>query len=158
MTCATTSPLSTCTFVHLVRQVRSTTRRGCSTAGSRAPDSPISAEVVDAHIAPNDVTSPLQRAQETAAPNAVMHDLEIVDVESEIYLEGLAFDRGKSSLTKPPRPSLGEPSEAIAPLILEEARRAVLASLLFEEDELLSITYSEPAAELLAGAAKGAGA
>lgn len=39
-----------------------------------------------------------------------------------------------------------------------ECTLASMTSLLFEEDELLSITYSEPAAELLAGASKGAGA
>jgi broad specificity phosphatase PhoE len=39
-----------------------------------------------------------------------------------------------------------------------ECTLASLTSLLFEEDELQSVTYSEPAVKLLAGAAKGAGA
>jgi broad specificity phosphatase PhoE len=39
-----------------------------------------------------------------------------------------------------------------------ECTLASLTSLLFEEDQLQSITYSEPAVELLAGATKGAGA
>jgi broad specificity phosphatase PhoE len=39
-----------------------------------------------------------------------------------------------------------------------ECTLASLTSLLFEEGELQSITYSEPAADLLVGAAKGAGA
>jgi broad specificity phosphatase PhoE len=214
-------PEPTRTVVHLVRHGEVDNPRGV--LYGRMPGYRLSelgrkmAEVVAAHLEPNDIThvvaSPLERAQQTAAPIAATHGLEIVVdervIESENYFEGLTFGRGEGSLANPRhwprllnpfRPSWGEPYEEIALRMIEaieDARRAAhgheavivshqlpvwtvrnkltgvrlwhdprkrectlasLTSLLFEEDELLSVTYSEPAVKLLAGAAKGAGA
>lgn len=224
MTTGTTPPEPpepTRTVVHLVRHGEVDNPKGV--LYGRMPGYQLSelgrtmAGVVAAHLEVHDVThvvaSPLERAQETAAPIAARHGLEIVVdervIESENYFEGLTFGHGEGSLANPRhwprllnpfRPSWGEPYEAIAQRMIEaieDARRAAegheavivshqlpvwtvrnkltgvrlwhdprkrectlasLTSLLFEEDELQSVTYSEPAAQLLAGAAKGAGA
>jgi broad specificity phosphatase PhoE len=221
MTSGTTLPAPTRTVVHLVRHGEVDNPEGV--LYGRMPGYRLSAlgrrmaEAVAAHLAVNDVThvvaSPLERAQETAAPIAEAHAVEIVVdervIESENYFEGMAVGRGEGSLANPRhwprllnpfRPSWGEPYEAVAERMIEaieDARRAAegheavivshqlpvwtvrnklsgvrlwhdprkrectlasLTTLLFEEDELQSITYSEPAADLLAGAAKGAGA
>ena len=221
MTSGTTLPAPTRTVVHLVRHGEVDNPTGV--LYGRMPGFRLSAlgrrmaEAVAAHLAPNDIThivsSPLERAQETATPIAEAHSLEIVVdervIESENYFEGMAIGRGEGSLANPRhwprllnpfRPSWGEPYEAVAERMIEaieDARRAAegheavivshqlpvwtarnklararlwhdprkrectlasLTSLLFEEGELQSITYSEPAADLLVGAAKGAGA
>ena len=221
MTSGTTPTPPTRTVVHLVRHGEVHNPEGVlygRMAGYRLSElGRRMAELVAVHLETNDVThvvaSPLERAQETAAPIAAAHGLEIVVdervIESENYFEGLTFGRGEGSLAHPRhwprlvnpfRPSWGEPYEAIAQRMIEaiedaraaalgheavivshqlpvwtvrnklvgarlwhdprkrECTLASLTSLLFEEDELQSITYSEPAVELLAGAAKGAGA
>jgi len=163
------------------------------------------ARLVTAHLEANDIThvvaSPLERAQETAAPIAADHDVAIVTdarvIESENQFEG---PRNWHLFTNVTKPSWGEPYEDIATRMLAavmdardaargheavivshqlpvwtvrnklEGRRlwhdprkrectlASLTSLTFEGDELASITYSEPAAELLARASKSVGA
>ena len=173
------------------------------------------ARLVAAHLETNDIThvvaSPLDRAQETAAPIAVGHEVEITTdvrvIESENQFEGRSV--GLSDLLHPrnwrlfadiTKPSWGEPYEDIAVRMLAaiadaraaargheavvvshqlpvwtvrnrlEGRRlwhdprkrectlASLTSLTYRGDELASITYSEPAAELLARASKSVGA
>jgi broad specificity phosphatase PhoE len=221
MTSSPTPPPPTRTVVHLVRHGEVHNPTGV--LYGRMPGYRLSdlgrrmAELVAAHLAANDIThvvsSPLERAKETAAPIASAHRVEIVVdervIESENYFEGLRIGVGDGSLRNPRhwtrlvnpfKPSWGEPYESVAQRMMDaidDARRAArgheavivshqlpvwtvrnklagvrlwhdprkrectlasLTSLLFEEDELLSITYSEPAAELLAGAAKGAGA
>jgi broad specificity phosphatase PhoE len=159
------------------------------------------------------VASPLERAQETAAPIAAAHDLPVeVDdrlIEAGNYFEGKTFGVGDGALSKPsvwPKllnpftPSWGEPYEEIAARMLGaigDARAAAhghesvlvshqlpvwtvrnklegkrlwhdprkrqcalasLTSLTYTGDDLTSITYTEPAAELLDRAAKKAGA
>ncbi len=173
------------------------------------------AAVVATHLKANDIThliaSPLERAQETAAPIAAAMKLTVeIDprvIESANYFEGqqvskkdLLHPRNWHKFTDITKPSWGEPYEEIAQRMLaaiEDARRAAygheavivshqlpvwtarnklagarlwhdprkrecalasLTSLLFEEDELVSITYSEPAAELAARASKSVGA
>lgn len=93
------------------------------------------AEVVAAHLSDHDVThvvsSPLERAQETAAPIAAVHGLPVaVDdraIEADNWFEGKTFGAGDGALTKPsvwPRlvnpfkPSWGEPYEEIAARML----------------------------------------
>ena len=175
------------------------------------------AETIGAHLADHDVTavvaSPLDRAQETAAPIALAHGLSITTdhrvIEADNYFEGKTFGVGDGSLryprhwlklVNPFKPSWGEPYEEIAQRMLAavaDARQsargheavivshqlpvwttrsrleghrlwhdprqrqcslASLTSLTFVGDELESITYSEPAAALLPGARKTAGA
>jgi broad specificity phosphatase PhoE len=173
------------------------------------------ARLVAAHLGTHDVThvvaSPLERAQETAAPIAASHDVPITTdarvIESENQFEGHRV--GRKDLLQPrywhlfrnvTTPSWGEPYEQIATRMLAavadardaargheavvvshqlpvwtvrnklEGRRlwhdprkrectlASLTSLTYRGDELDSITYSEPAAELLARASKSVGA
>ncbi|WP_020145039.1 histidine phosphatase family protein [Terracoccus sp. 273MFTsu3.1] len=173
------------------------------------------ARLVAAHLEANDITyvvaSPLERAQETAAPIAADHGVEIATdvrvIESENQFEGRSV--GLTDLLHPrnwhlfrdvTKPSWGEPYEDIATRMLAavadardaargheavvvshqlpvwtarnklEGRRlwhdprkrectlASLTSLTYRGDELASITYSEPAAELLARASKSVGA
>jgi broad specificity phosphatase PhoE len=175
------------------------------------------ADLVARFLADHDVVrvvaSPLERAQETAAPIAATHDLPIGSddrlVEAGNYFEGKTFGVGDGALSKPsvwPKlvnpftPSWGEPYEAIAARMLgaiadaraaaygheavlvshqlpvwtvrnklegkrlwhdprkRECALASLTSLTYAGDELTSITYTEPAAELLGRAAKKAGA
>lgn len=159
------------------------------------------------------ISSPLERAQETAAPVAEMHGLTVsIDervIEAENDFEGLPVAGGKGLLKHPAllrklwnpfRPSWGEPyvqmvarmqaaiDDARAAAVGHEAvivshqapiwtmrcalegRRFVhdprkrectlasLTSLTYLGDELLSISYSEPAASLLPQAQSGAGA
>jgi broad specificity phosphatase PhoE len=169
------------------------------------------------HLADHDVThvvsSPLERAQETAAPVAEMHGLTVrLDeraIEARNDVEGLAVAGGQGLLKHPMllrklwnpfRPSWGEPyvemvtrmqaaiddaraaaagHEAVlvshqAPIwtirCALEGRRFVhdprkrqctlasLTSLTYVGEELLSVSYSEPAASLLPQAQSGAGA
>lgn len=173
------------------------------------------ARLVAAHLETNDIThvvaSPLERAQETAAPIAADHGVEITTdvrvIESENRLEGRAV--GMKDLLHPrnwhlfsnvTKPSWGEPYEQVAVRMLAaiaDARRAArgheavivshqlpvwtarnklegrrlwhdprkrectlasLTSLTYRGDELVSITYSEPAARLLARASRSVGA
>jgi broad specificity phosphatase PhoE len=84
------------------------------------------AEVVAKHLADRDITyvvsSPLERALETAAPIAAAHHLEIAKdarlIEAENHFQGLKFGVGDGSLRhprhwpkliNPTRPSWGEP-------------------------------------------------
>lgn len=149
-------------------------------------------------------SSPLQRAQETAAPVAEKLGLEIVTegrvIEAENVFEGLTFGVGAGSLAHPRhwkylrnpfRPSWGEPYDeqvvrmrAAMDDVAEEAvgheavivshqlpiwvtrlavegrrlwhdprkRECSLASLTtftYEDDAIVSVAYSEPAADLL---------
>jgi broad specificity phosphatase PhoE len=175
------------------------------------------AETVGAHLADHDVTrvvaSPLDRAQETAAPIASAHGLAITGddrvIEASNYFEGKTFGVGDGSLRYPkywPKlinpftPSWGEPYAEIAHRMLaaiadaraaargheavivshqlpvwtarskledrhlwhdprkRECALASLTTLTFQGAELESIAYSEPAAALLPGAHKSAGA
>jgi len=169
------------------------------------------------HLADHDlvhlVSSPLERARETAAPVADAHGLAVhVDdrlVEADNVFEGLPVAGGKGLLRHPRlwpkmlnpfRPSWGEPYDEIVtrmrdaivdaraaargheavvvshqapiwmirlategrPLIHNPAHRecslASLTSFTFLGDDLLSLSYSEPAAALLPQAQPGAGA
>ncbi|GAB3590313.1 histidine phosphatase family protein [Angustibacter peucedani] len=175
------------------------------------------ADLVAAHLADHDVTtvisSPLERAQETAAPIAAAHGLVVpLDVrliEAGNHFEGMTFGVGDGSLKHPGhwpklvnpfRPSWGEPYEQIAARMIAvvdrargeargheavlvshqspvwiarlalEGRRlwhdprkrqcslASLTSLTYDDDRLVSIDFSEPAASLLPGASQVAGA
>jgi broad specificity phosphatase PhoE len=175
------------------------------------------AEMVGKHLADHDVTlvvaSPLERAQETAAPIAEPHglpvELDVRLIEAGNYFEGKTFGVGDGSLRHPRhwpkminpfRPSWGEPYEQIAARIIaavdtarEKARGheavlvshqspvwvarlklehrrlwhdprkrecslASLTSLTYDDDRLVSIELVEPAASLLPGANKVAGA
>jgi len=209
------------TVVHLMRHGEVDNPTGV--LYGRLPDFHLSdlgremAELVSAHLVDHDLTvvvaSPLDRAQETAAPIASVHGLSIVTdervIEADNYFEGKTFGVGDGSLRYPKhwlklvnpfRPSWGEPYREIADRMLEaisdarglarghealivshqlpvwtvrsklqgqrmwhdprsrECSLASLTSLTFADDELESITYSEPAATLLPGARKTAGA
>jgi broad specificity phosphatase PhoE len=159
------------------------------------------------------VASPLERAQETAAPIAAALGLPVETddrlIEAGNYFEGKTFGVGDGALSKPsvwPRllnpftPSWGEPYQQIAARMLgaiadaradafgheavlvshqlpvwtvrnklegkrlwhdprkRECALASLTSLTYTGNDLSSITYTEPAAGLLARAAKKAGA
>jgi broad specificity phosphatase PhoE len=175
------------------------------------------ADLVATHLKDHDVTtvvsSPLERAQETAAPIAAAHDvsvrLDVRLIEAGNHFEGLTFGIGDGSLRHPShwpkmvnpfRPSWGEPYEQIAArmvaavelareqaagheavlvshqspvwiarLKLENRRLwhdprkrqcslASLTSLAYDDDRLVAIDFSEPAASLLPGASKVVGA
>ncbi|WP_460446696.1 histidine phosphatase family protein [Angustibacter aerolatus] len=175
------------------------------------------ADVVAGSLRDRDVThvvaSPLERAQETAAPIAAAHGLPIATdvrlIEAGNWFEGKTFGVGDGSLRHPAiwpklvnpfKPSWGEPFVRIASRMaaaVADARRAAtghevvlvshqspvwiarrhfegrhlwhdprkrecslasLTSLTFDGDTLLSIEFSEPAASLLPGANKVAGA
>lgn len=157
--------------------------------------------------------SPLQRAQETAAPIAAALDLDIRTdeglIEAENAFEGMTFGVGDGSLRHPRhwpllinpfRPSWGEPyTEQVARMVAvverarDEARGheavlvshqlpvwitrralenrrlwhdprrrqcslASLTSITYDDDRLVGIGYTEPAADLLPGASAVAGA
>lgn len=159
------------------------------------------------------VASPLERAQQTAAPIAQVFDLKVHTderiIEAGNHFEGLTFGVGDGSLKRPThwrhlynpfRPSWGEPYvEQVARMsaAIDDARVAAagreailvshqlpvwitrlaltgrklwhdprrrecsLASITSFEylgDELVNVRYSEPAADLLPGANKVAGA
>jgi broad specificity phosphatase PhoE len=173
------------------------------------------ARLVAVHLAANDIThvvaSPLERAQETAAPIAAGHGVEIATdarvIESENQFEGrsvslkdLLHPRNWHLFRDITKPSWGEPYEDIATRMLaaitdardaargheavvvshqlpvwtvrnklagrrlwhdprkRECTLASLTSLTYRGDELASITYSEPAFELLARASRSVGA
>jgi broad specificity phosphatase PhoE len=159
------------------------------------------------------IASPLERAQETAAPIAAAFGLEVRTdprlIEAENHFQGMTFGVGDGSLRHPEhwphlrnpfRPSWGEAYQVQADRVLAavadardlarghevvlvshqlpvwvtrlalENRRlwhdprrrqcslASLTSLHYEDDRLVSIGYSEPAAALLPGAATVPGA
>ena len=219
MTATPTPPVPTRTVVHLMRHGEVHNPTGVLYGrldGYHLSDlGRERAELVTRHFETNDivlvVASPLDRAQQTAAPIAASHGLTVQTdprvVESENYFEGrqvttkdLLHPSHWHKLTNPLRPSWGEPYEAIAARMLAaiaDARRAAeghevvlvshqlpiwtvrsklagkrlwhdprkrectlasLTSLAYADDELESITYSEPAAALLARASKGVGA
>ncbi len=175
------------------------------------------ADMVAASLQDNDIAlviaSPLERAQETAAPIAAAHDLPVhTDVrliEAGNTFEGRKFGVGDGSLRHPTlwpklvnpfKPSWGEPYAQIAARMLEvvdiarreaagreavlvshqspvwiarlalEHRRlwhdprkrqcslASLTSLTYDDERLLAVTFSEPAASLLPGASRVVGA
>lgn len=166
------------------------------------------AERVAAHLADRDITevvaSPLERAQETAAPIAAAHGLTLRTdprlVEAANVFQGRTFGVGDGALRRPGnwrhlrnpfRPSWGEPYTEQARRMREaldaardaargheavlvshqlpvwvlrchvEHRRlwhdprsrectlASLTSFTYEGDEIVAVTYSEPAADLL---------
>jgi broad specificity phosphatase PhoE len=182
-----------------------------SDLGRRMAD--LAAEHLGDHDVVHVVSSPLERARETAAPVAEAHGLEVhVDervVEAGNAFQGLQVAGGKGFLRHPRmipkmlnpfRPSWGEPyvelvermrraivdareaargHEAVIvshqapiwmirlategrPLVHNPTRRecslASHTSLTFLGDELLSLSYSEPASSLLPQAQPGAGA
>ncbi len=159
------------------------------------------------------VASPLQRAQETAAPVGAAFGLEVGSderlIEAANHFEGLTFGVGDGSLRHPRhwpylrnplRPSWGEPYTEQAERMLAAvatARQAArgheavlvshqlpiwvtrltvenrrlwhdprrrqcslgsLTSLRYEDDDLVGVGYSEPAAAFLAGASNVPGA
>lgn len=159
------------------------------------------------------IASPLERAQETAAPIAAALGLQVrIDqrlIESENFFEGKTVGVGDGSLRSPRywwhlrnpfRPSWGEPYAYVAARMhaaLDDARRLVagheavlvshqlpiwearlaaehrslwhdprrrecslasLTSFEYEDDRLTTVVYSEPAADLLPGAQRIAGA
>jgi broad specificity phosphatase PhoE len=175
------------------------------------------AQIVADHLADHDIAeviaSPLQRAQETAAPIAARHELPVrLDeraLEARNAFEGRAVAGGKGIFRDPKmfklmlnpfRPSWGEPYVELAARMqaaVDDARRAntghevvivshqapiwmlrlqlegrrfvhdprrrectlaSMTSLTYLGDELLSVSYSEPARRLLAQAQPGAGA
>jgi len=175
------------------------------------------AERVAEHLSGHDIAaviaSPLERAQETAAPIAAAHGLPIGTnadlLEAANVFEGQRVSVGDGVLKKPTtwrhlynplKPSWGEPYDDLAarmraaiasaraqapgreavcvshqlPIWIArldaEQRRfahdprkrqcslASLTSLSFDGDRLVAIEYSEPAAELVRRASKGAGA
>lgn len=158
-------------------------------------------------------SSPLDRAQETAAPIAEKFDLTpVIDeriIEAENVFEGQRVSVGDGVLRQPrawrylwnpARPSWGEPYADVAARMrsaVSSARRGVrghevvlvshqlpvwisrldaerrrfmhdprkrqcnlasLTSLTFDDDRLVSIVYTEPAASLYPGSTKGVGA
>ena len=166
------------------------------------------AERVAGSLAGRDLThirsSPLERAQETAAPTAAAHGLEVVTddrvIESTNIFEGKRFAGGNGALLQPSawrylwnpwKPSWGEPyKEVVARMMaaVHDARVAAtgheavivshqlpvwitrlhvenrsflhnprnrqctlcsLTSLVFDGDELSTLRYSEPAADLI---------
>ena len=99
------------------------------------------ADVVAAHLAPADVTlvlaSPLERAQQTAAPIAAAHGLTVITderlIEAGNAFEGKRFGVGDGALRHPQtwprlvnpfRPSWGEPYAQIAARMLAVVQRA----------------------------------
>ncbi len=175
------------------------------------------AETVARFLAGHDVVhvvaSPLERAQETAAPIAAEHGLPVETddrlIEADNVFEGSTVGVGDGVLSKPATwrhlvnpftPSWGEPYEVVAARMLSavadaraaaegheavlvshqlpvwtarnrlegrwlwhdprkrECSLASLTSLTYAGDQLTSVAYSEPAGELLAQAAKKAGA
>jgi broad specificity phosphatase PhoE len=159
------------------------------------------------------VASPLERAQQTAAPIAETFGLAVRSddrlIEAANYFQGLTFGVGDGSLRHPQhwrhlvnpfRPSWGEPYREQADRVLaavdaareladgheavlvshqlpiwvtrlsvehrrlwhdprrRECSLASMTSLDFDGDRLVQVRYSEPAAELLPGAATVAGA
>jgi len=205
------------TVVHLLRHGEVHNPEGV--LYGRLPDYRLSdrgrrmAERIAEHLATADlahvVSSPLERAQETAEPIAARHNLEIVTddrlIEAENVFQGLTFGVGDGALTRPRhwrhlrnpfRPSWGEPYIEQAERMLAamsdardhavgreallvshqlpiwvtrshvEGRKlwhdprkracslASLTSFTYDDDELVAVTYSEPAKDLLPDSTK----
>jgi broad specificity phosphatase PhoE len=159
------------------------------------------------------ISSPMERAQQTAEPIAQLHGhdigIEPLAIEADNIFEGQRVSVGDGVLRQPAtwrhlwnpfRPSWGEPYVDVASRMRQaivntrertqgreavlvshqlpiwiarldaEGRRlwhdprsrqcnlASLTSLTFDDDDLVAITYSEPARDLLPGASKVAGA
>lgn len=159
------------------------------------------------------ISSPMERAQQTAEPIARTHgyeiDVEPLAIEADNIFEGQRVSVGDGVLRQPAtwrhlwnpfRPSWGEPYDDVAARMRQaivnardkadgreavlvshqlpiwiarldaEGRRlwhdprsrqcnlASLTSLTFDDGDLVAITYSEPARDLLPGASKVAGA
>lgn len=162
------------------------------------------------------VSSPLTRAQETAAPTSRALKLEVVTddriIEATNRFEGLAVTRAElrhvkhwKHLVNPMKPSWGEPYKEQVDRVMEAVREArdhavaaggdgaeaimvshqlpiwvtrlaaekrrlwhdprrrkcalaSITSLMFDGDEIVEVRYSEPAADLLSGAANVPGA
>lgn len=159
------------------------------------------------------ISSPMERAQQTAEPIAQLHGhdigIEPLAIEADNIFEGQRVSVGDGVLRQPAtwrhlwnpfRPSWGEPYVDVASRMRQaivntreraqgreavlvshqlpiwiarldaERRRlwhdprsrqcnlASLTSLTFDDDDLVAITYSEPARDLLPGASKVAGA
>ncbi|GAB3255584.1 histidine phosphatase family protein [Arthrobacter pigmenti] len=162
------------------------------------------------------VSSPLTRAQETAAPTSRVLGLDVVTddriIEAKNRFEGLAVTRAElrhvkhwKHLVNPMKPSWGEPYKEQVDRVMEAVREArdkavevggegaeavmvshqlpiwvtrrfaekrrlwhdprrrkcglaSITSLTFEDDEIVDVDYSEPAADLLSGAANVPGA
>lgn len=159
------------------------------------------------------ISSPMERAQQTAEPIAQLHGhdigIEPLAIEADNIFEGQRVSVGDGVLRQPAtwrhlwnpfRPSWGEPYDDVASRMrqaivntrdLAQGREAVLVShqlpiwiarldaegrrlwhdprsrqcnlasltsLTFDDDDLVAITYSEPARDLLPGASKVAGA
>lgn len=116
------------------------------------------ADVVSAYLATHDlvhlVSSPLERAQETAAPIAAVHGLDVtIDprvIEAANYFQGQSFGAGYGAIAHPQhwaklvnpfRPSWGEPYKDIAARVLaaiDDAREAALGH------EALIVTHQLP--------------
>jgi len=127
------------TIVHLMRHGEVHNPTGI--LYGRLPDYHLSdlgremAETVGVHLGDHDVTvvvaSPLDRAQETAAPIAAAHGLPVITdkrvIEADNYFEGKTFGVGDGSLRYPKhwpklvnpfKPSWGEPYQEIADRML----------------------------------------
>lgn len=217
--------MSVRTTVHLVRHGEVENPQGL--LYGRLPDYHLSergramADLVAEHLSGRPIgvvtSSPLERAQETAAPIAVPHGLSVgLDeglIEAENYFQGMTFGVGDGSLrhvrhwprlVNPFRPSWGEPyTQIVARMLraitgaLAEARAAgpdqeavvvshqlpiwvtrlhlerrrlwhdprrrqcslcSVTSLTYDGDRFVSLSYAEPAAALLPGANRVAGA
>lgn len=173
----------------------------------------LAAEALAGHDIAAVVSSPMERAQQTAEPIAQGHGhdiaIEPLAIEADNVFEGQRVSVGDGVLRQPAtwrhlwnpfRPSWGEPYDDVAARMRQaiintrelapgresvlvshqlpiwiarldaEGRRlwhdprsrqcnlASLTSLTFDDDELVAITYSEPARDLLPGASKVAGA
>ena len=173
----------------------------------------LAAEALAGHDIAAVVSSPMERAQQTAEPIAKGHGhdiaIEPLAIEADNVFEGQRVSVGDGVLRQPAtwrhlwnpfRPSWGEPYDDVAARMRQaiintrelapgresvlvshqlpiwiarldaEGRRlwhdprsrqcnlASLTSLTFDDDELVAITYSEPARDLLPGASKVAGA
>jgi len=172
----------------------------------------LAAEALAGHDIAAVVSSPMERAQQTAEPIAQGHGhdiaIEPLAIEADNVFEGQRVSVGDGVLRQPAtwrhlwnpfRPSWGEPYDDVAARMRQaiintrelapgresvlvshqlpiwiarldaEGRRlwhdprsrqcnlASLTSLTFDDDELVAITYGDPARDLLTGASKGAG-
>jgi len=173
----------------------------------------LAADALAGHDIAAVVSSPMERAQQTAEPIAQGHGhdiaIEPLAIEADNVFEGQRVSVGDGVLRQPAtwrhlwnpfKPSWGEPYDDVAARMRQaiintrelapgresvlvshqlpiwiarldaEGRRlwhdprsrqcnlASLTSLTFDDDDLVAITYSEPARDLLPGASKVAGA
>src|SRR4051794_37595892 len=120
------------------------------------------AEVVAKHLADRDVTyvvsSPLERALETAAPIAAVHHLQIAKdarlIEAENHFQGLRFGVGDGSLRHPRhwprlvnpfRPSWGEPyAEVVARMMRAVTAGLAVARAAGPDQEVVLVSHQLP--------------